>query len=184
MAGSLHPRSAGNGCIMRLAPIPMFFHRDHEVAVRHSAESSRTTHGTAECLDACRLFGSMIWKALSGLSKEEILLDHHGLDGLSPGIGSIALGDYRDKDESEIRGSGYLVASLEAALWCFWHTADFRTAVLQAANLGDDADTTAAVCGQIAGAYYGDEGIPAEWLDKLAMREEIAALAERLLVGA
>ena len=69
---------------------------------------------------------------------------------------------------------------LEAAPWCFLTTDSFSAAVLQAANLGQDADTTAAVCGQIAGAYYGESGIPAHWLDRLAMREQIASLAEQL----
>ena len=80
----------------------------------------------------------------------------------------------------EIRGTGYVVESLEAALWCFWRTDSFEEAILTAANLGDDADTTAAICGQMAGAYYGESGIPADWLDKLVMVEEIGALAEKL----
>ena len=73
-----------------------------------------------------------------------------------------------------------MVASLEAALWCFHHTESFKAAVLRAANLGDDADTTAAVCGQVAGAFYGDAGIPQRWLDQLTMREEIIRLADAL----
>ena len=84
------------------------------------------------------------------------------------------------KAESAIRGSGYVVESLEAALWCFMRTDTFRDAVLRAANLGDDADTTAAVCGQIAGAYYGEFAIPRDWLDKLCMYREIGDLADRL----
>jgi ADP-ribosyl-[dinitrogen reductase] hydrolase len=73
-----------------------------------------------------------------------------------------------------------VVESLEAALWCFYHTDTFEAAVLEAANLGDDADTTAAVCGQVAGAFYSDSGIPQKWLEKLVMRKEIASLADRL----
>ena len=84
------------------------------------------------------------------------------------------------KAASQIRGSGYVVESLEAALWCFLHTDSFERAILDAANLGDDADTTAAVCGQVAGAYYGASGIPERWLRRLAMRQQIAELAERL----
>ena len=77
-------------------------------------------------------------------------------------------------------GSGYAVESLEAALWCFLRTDNFRDAVLEAVNLGDDADTTAAVCGQVAGAFYGEAGIPPEWLGRLVLREEIGGLADRL----
>ena len=74
-----------------------------------------------------------------------------------------------------------MVESLEAALWCFDQTDTFESAILKAANLGDDADTTAAICGQVAGAFYGESGIPGKWLKKLAMREEISTLADRLL---
>ena len=65
-------------------------------------------------------------------------------------------------------------------MWCFIHTDSFKDAMLMVANLGDDADTTAAVCGQVAGAYYGVSGIPAGWLERLAVRSEITTLADRL----
>ena len=73
--------------------------------------------------------------------------------------------------------------SLEAALWCFLNTETYQDAILKATNLGDDADTTAAICGQIAGAYYGESGIPTDWLELLTMREEIGALADQLHVA-
>jgi ADP-ribosyl-[dinitrogen reductase] hydrolase len=98
----------------------------------------------------------------------------------SSSVAAIARGDYRGKSVSEIHGIGYVVQCLEAALWAFDSTTNFRDAVLAAANLGDDADTTAAICGQVAGAFYGDQGIPAQWLARLALRENIAALADRL----
>jgi len=98
-------------------------------------------------------------------------------------IRALARGDWRDKPRDAIRGSGYVVESLEAALWCVRHTASFRDAVLMAANLGDDADTTASVAGQIAGALYGVEGIPAEWRERVVMGAEIGELAGRLLAA-
>lgn len=79
-----------------------------------------------------------------------------------------------------MRATGYVVHTLEAALWSFARTTNFRDAVLMAVNLGDDADTTGAVCGQIAGAFYGADGIPARWLELLAKRELITNLATRL----
>ncbi|MBC7254677.1 MAG: ADP-ribosylglycohydrolase family protein [Chloroflexi bacterium] len=179
-AGSTDPYSAGNGCIMRLAPIPMFFFPDLEAVERMAAESSRLTHGAQECLDACRLFGRMLCRALLGEPKERILFgDSTSFTG-APKIVATAQGAYRNKAEALIRGSGYVVESLEAALWCFWQTSRFAEAILMAANLGDDADTTAAICGQIAGAFYGASNIPAHWLERLAMREEITRLADRL----
>jgi ADP-ribosyl-[dinitrogen reductase] hydrolase len=93
----------------------------------------------------------------------------------------IAAGDYFNRHVDEIKGSGYVVDSLEAALWCFYHSSSFEEAVLKAANLGDDADTTAAITGQIAGAFYGEHNIPSHWLEKLVMRNEIGEMAERLV---
>ena len=121
-------------------------------AVRFAGESSRTTHGAAECVDACKLYAAMLHQALSGSAKDAILRDpFSGLDvapPLSPSIQAIADGAYFDKGEDEISGSGYVVHSLEAALWCFNTTNTYRDAILRAVNLGDDADTTAAVCGR------------------------------------
>ena len=98
----------------------------------------------------------------------------------SDSIKRIACGDYREKPASAIRGTGYVVNSLEAALWCFWTTDSFEAAILKAANLGDDADTTAAVCGQVAGAHYGEAGIPTRWVERLALGAEIRNLADRV----
>jgi ADP-ribosyl-[dinitrogen reductase] hydrolase len=183
-SGSTHPRSAGNGSIMRLAPVPMYYVEDLAQVVHFSGESSRTTHGAQEAVDACRLFGVMIALGLRGESKENILFNHHfsilSDQPLAPAIQEIAAGSYKTKQAKEIRGSGYVVESLEAALWCFFNTDNYRDAILMATNLGDDADTTAAVCGQIAGAYYGVEGIPEDWLAKLAMRTYIEDVAKQL----
>ena len=179
MSGSTSPRSAGNGSLMRLAPIPIFYFPDLEKIRHFAAESSRTTHGAQECIEACQLFAEMLFCALSGRTKDEILGGTTGQLS-APQIQEIAAGRYRPKSVSEIRGTGYVVDCLEAALWCFYHTTSFKEAILQAANLGDDADTTAAVCGQIAGAFYGESNLPVEWLEKLFMRTEITGLADAL----
>ena len=181
-SGSTDYNTAGNGSIMRLAPVPMFYFPDYVKMLHFSSESSRTTHAADECLDACRLLASIIFNALSkdGADKEEILFRHSFNDWKSEKIGFVATGNYRDEYGKGVKGSGYVVESLDAAMWCFQHTDNYRGAILKAANLGDDADTTAAICGQIAGAYYGIEGIPESWLEKLAMREEIEALAEEI----
>jgi len=182
-SGSSSEWSAGNGCIMRLAPVPMYFWRDREKAVGFSNLSSRTTHAAEECVNACRLFGWQLFKALSGGSKEDVLFDNRQLTELPEKISEIALGTYRKKSTEEIFGTGYVVQSLEAALWCFHTTDSFKDAILTAVNLGNDADTTAAVCGQIAGAYYGVEGIPAHWLERLSMSVEIREMSVALRDG-
>jgi ADP-ribosyl-[dinitrogen reductase] hydrolase len=179
ISGSADPHSAGNGSIMRLAPVPLFYHPDLATAVHYSAESSRTTHGAPECIDACRLLAGLIYRALSGESKEDVLGEGHSFHG-EPKIMMIAKGEYQQKAIKEIRGSGYVVESLETALWCFVQTDTFEAAILKAANLGDDADTTAAICGQVAGAHYGESGIPTKWLERLTMRQQISTLADRL----
>ncbi len=96
-------------------------------------------------------------------------------------IDVVAAGSFREQAPPAIRGSGYVVASLEAALWAFASTPSFESGALAAVNLGDDADTTGAVYGQIAGAHYGEIGIPAAWLGRLARRDMIAGSAEALL---
>ncbi|MBL8866472.1 MAG: ADP-ribosylglycohydrolase family protein, partial [Planctomycetia bacterium] len=95
-------------------------------------------------------------------------------------VAAVAAGSYREKEPPAIVGSGYVVQSLEAALWAFHKSTTFRDGALLAVNLGNDADTTGAIYGQLAGAYYGEEGIPSEWRAKLTRRAEIADLAERL----
>lgn len=179
-AGSSDPHSAGNGSIMRLAPIPLFFFPDLQRIEHYAAESSKTTHGATECIDACRLLARVVGRALLGASKLDTLLaDADSFSG-SPAIEQIARGEYLGRSLDDVRGTGYVVHSLESALYCFRHTSNFRDAVLMAANLGDDADTTAAVCGQVAGAFYGAEAIPASWRARLALSTEIVRLADRL----
>jgi ADP-ribosyl-[dinitrogen reductase] hydrolase len=180
MSGSTHPSSAGNGSLMRLAPVAMFYAPSRAKAQAYAGKSSRTTHGAKECVDACTLFAGMLVSALSGAEKETILFESSVSEIVSEKILAIARGEYRDKPVQHIRGNGYVVDALEAALWCFYTTDTFSEAVLAAANLGDDADTTAAICGQIAGAWYGRSLIPTPWLDKLCLREKIIDLAEQL----
>lgn len=176
-AGSSDPYSAGNGSIMRLAPVVLFYYPDKAKVIHYAVESSRTTHGAQECLDACHLFAAILVRALDGESKDQVLFASSSNSFLTERISALAQGQYRTKTEDQIRGSGYVVESLEAALWCFLNSDSYQEAVLWAANLGDDADTTAAVCGQLAGAYYGVDDIPPDWLNVLAMRELITDLA-------
>ncbi len=187
IAGSRDPQSAGNGSLMRLAPVPMFFASNPERAIQMSAESSRTTHGTRTCLDACRYFGGLLVGALMGVTKPELLEqrytptgDQWNLDPLCPEIDEIASGSFKDKNPPDIIGSGYVVRSLEAALWAFNKSSTFEEGCLLAVNLGDDADTTGAIYGQLAGAFYGVEHIPEQWLNCLAFKAMIQQFADDL----
>ena len=185
--GSDDPWSAGNGSLMRLAPVPMFFAADPAEAIDRSADSSRTTHGAEEAVDACRYFAGLLVGALKGVSKETLLsVEYCPVENLwersplSEGIAEVANGSFKDREPPEIKGSGYVVKSLEAALWAFHESRGFRDGALLAANLGDDADTTAAIYGQIAGAYYGVGAIPPEWRMRLSMAAEITSMADSL----
>jgi len=188
LAGSPDPRSAGNGSIMRLAPVPIAFAHDPATAVRLAGESSRTTHGARACVDACRYLGGLIVGALRGVPKETLLEPRFTPDpggwGEAPMVAevdAVAAGSFLRKRPPEIRGTGYVVESLEAALWAFASTDTFRDGALAAVNLGDDADSTGAVYGQLAGAHYGKDAIPRSWREVLAMRAVIANFASSLV---
>ena len=157
LAGSTDPKTAGNGSLMRLVPVVLFYYPDLQKIQHFSPLSSRTTHGAPEAIQACMLFADLLASALAGESKAN--LSHSSVASLSEvKLQAIANGNYLTKSVDQIRGNGYAVDSLEAALWCFQHTDSFAEAVLSAANLGEDADTTAAIVGQIAGAHYGVAG--------------------------
>jgi ADP-ribosyl-[dinitrogen reductase] hydrolase len=179
-SGSLDPETAGNGSLMRLAPVALFYGPSIDEVVQFSAQSSRTTHGAPEAVQCCQLFGFVLARCLAEMPKHEVLDGGSGLALTEPKVLELAAGHYLNKSRSEVRGSGYAVASLEAALWCFHTTSTFEAAVLEAANLDEDADTTAAIAGQVAGAFYGVQGIPAAWLEKLHLRVEIQGMADGL----
>ncbi len=188
-AGSTDPFTAGNGSLMRLAPVPMYYAGEASEAIAKSADSSRTTHGAREAVDACRYFGGLLVGALNGVDKEALLSASfspvQGLWERSPlteKVAEVANGSFKHRGPPEIRGTGYVVESMEAALWAFHKSRNFREGALLAANLGDDADTTAAIYGQIAGAHYGAEGIPSEWRKLLTLATEIASMADDLYI--
>ncbi len=186
-SGPQHPHTAGNGSIMRLGPVVLFYASCPRQAVERAAESSLTTHGAQEAVDGCRYLAALIVGALSGVSKDGLLSDtFEPLPGfwkdqpLVPRIAEVASGSFRRRNPPEVRGTGYVVQSLEAALWSFYRSSSFEEGALLAVNLGEDADTTGAVYGQLAGAFYGVDGIPSQWLEKLSQREMIVSFADRL----
>lgn len=186
-SGSTDSMSAGNGSIMRLAPVPLLYASSPQEAIEYAAESSRTTHGAEEAVDACRYLAALIVGAVYGATKDELLSDHYEpLVGIwkerpfAARIAEIAAGSYKHLMPPAIEGTGYVVRSLEAALWAFHRSNDFREGALLAVNLGDDADTTGAVYGQLAGAYYGEEAIPAEWREVLVKLDLITSYTDKL----
>ncbi|ABD85997.1 ADP-ribosylglycohydrolase family protein [Rhodopseudomonas palustris] len=177
-AGSPDPRAAGNGSLMRLSPVAIRFWNDRQALQDVAIRQSRTTHAAAEALEACALYAEILADAIEGRPRSQLLRPRDG--AYAGAVQAIAAGSWRGKRRDQIQSSGYVLHSLEAALWCVGSTADFSSAVLKAANLGDDADTTAAIAGQLAGALYGASGIPRHWMARLAGREAILSRAAAL----
>ncbi len=178
LSGSTDPHSAGNGSLMRLSPVAIRWWRDPARAVEAARLQSRTTHGAPQAVEACALFAELLAEAIGGAPKETVLRtrDWRG----DAAIAEVAAGSWRAKERGAISSSGYVLHTLEAALWCVGRSGSVEEALILAANLADDADTVAAVTGQLAGALWGMSGAPAAWLGKLAWRDRIESLAVRL----
>jgi ADP-ribosyl-[dinitrogen reductase] hydrolase len=160
--------------LMRLAPIPVFYSDSFEKTVHYSGLSSQTTHKAIEAIDACRYFGALIFGALHGVGKEQLLDGLYSpIEGyweanpLTFSIKTVAEGSYKIKSRDEISSSGYVVHTMEAALWAFYNYDNFHDGVLAAVNLADDSDTVGAVYGQLAGAFFGETALPIEWILKM-----------------
>ncbi|CAF1176412.1 unnamed protein product [Rotaria sp. Silwood1] len=180
--------SAGNGSLMRLAPIPLFYSSaSYEMVKNYVEEATKLTHNDQRAIEACQFYAGLIWYALNGTPKEELLdrdfhrnvlkLNLHG------DVLRVADGSYKIKSgyEDGIRGKGYVVNSLEAALWVFYNdSGSFNKGVLLAVNLGDDTDTTAAIYGELAGTVYGIHAISPKWVKKLFQEKFIKTVAKAL----
>ncbi|WP_234414050.1 ADP-ribosylglycohydrolase family protein [Ideonella sp. A 288] len=174
--GPTHAITAGNGSVMRLGPVVLRYFPNEDEVLHCAAESSRTTHGATLAVEGCRLLAQALLNLLKGCPKDRCL------EGAAQHVAQarlrrIADGAFLKKPRSRIQSSGFVVHTLEAALWCLNRTASFEDAVLLAANLGDDADTVGAVTGQLAGAHYGASGIPDRWLQRLHRKNDIETLA-------
>lgn len=200
LTNNSHFLDSGNGSLMRLAPIPIYYNavygvEKYNTLVQAAVMSSITTHASSLCIQSCIAFATLLNRAINGIQIPD------GVEPSSSTKGSLLTlpeqiweltgvnetlvidimnGSYKTKTRDQIRSSGYVIDSLEAALWAFYSTDNFKDAILLAANLGDDADTVAAITGQLAGAYYGLDGIPTDWVDKITNKDEIIKLAEDL----
>jgi len=177
-ANNTDPKAAGNGSLMRLLPIPLAFYSRPYLARYYAELSSKVTHATKECLEACNYFSELICMACNNRTKEEICRPVRGK--FTSNIQEIVNGSFKHKQPPEIIGSGYVVKSLEAAMWAFYTSNSYAEAVLKAVNLGNDSDTTGAICGQIAGVYYGIDNIPNNWKKEVAQPELLRDTADKL----
>lgn len=173
--------AAANGSLMRLAAVPIRWHHEPERAMQFAGESSRTTHPASRPVDACRVYAAMTAALITGAAADEVLDPGFWQHGpLDPRVEAVVRGSWQHQEPPRIRGTGYVVDALEAALWAVAGATDFRDAILRAANLGNDADTTAAIAGQLAGARFGASGIPTAWRTAITHGHRIESIAGRL----
>lgn len=176
VAGDTDPRTAGNGSLMRLSPVAVRHWRNPTILRDIAARQSRTTHAAPQAVEACRIFATLLAEAIEGQPRSMVMRHRDDVEREAV-IAAIMAGRWSGMQRRDVLSSGYVAHSLEAALWAVATTGTFEGAVLAAANLGDDADTTAAIAGQLAGALYGAGAIPHHWLRRLAWEPRIRQLA-------
>jgi ADP-ribosyl-[dinitrogen reductase] hydrolase len=175
--------SAGNGSIMRLAPVIIAAHAGGltlEAAMDLARISARETHFAAEAEEGTALFGVLLYNAFSAETKQDVFAyGDHDQDEVFAKLAAAVAGASGQSAET-INPTGYIVNSLVAAVWAFMTTESFEEGALAAVNLGGDADTIGAIYGQLAGAYYGYEAIPEAWRRDVFQEQDIVQLADRL----
>ncbi len=173
----MRPRDASNGSIMRCAPVALWARSNPALNAQHSADSSRITHANPLAVDSC----------VSQNAAIAALLDDPSRDSLAVAIGAATLPEVRvalervpDQKVESIDASGYVLATLQSAFWAVWAHETFEEAVIAAVNLGQDADTTGAVAGALAGAKWGYQAIPSRWREALLGHDQFVKLADDL----
>lgn len=175
-----HPNgAAGNGALMRCAPVSLFHLNSMPMLIADSRRTALMTHADPKAQSACVILNVWLQEILTKGIKDarELALTFVPANERSPWH---RLLNIEERPESEISSSGYTVSTMEAAAWSFLRTETFEEAVVCAANLGDDADTVAAVTGALAGAYYGWRAIPEGWRETVKAGAFIRALALEL----
>ena len=172
-----HPdTSAGNGALMRCAPIALFYLNSFERVAEFSRSCARLTHSDTRAQSSCVILNTWIRAAILNGIRDGRAEAFAALkpSELAPWKKLANIETYREHD---IASSGYTVHTLEAAAWSFLTSGSYEEAIIRAANLGEDADTVAAVCGALAGAYYGYSAIPSRWKDQLQNEVRIREIA-------
>lgn len=181
-------QSNGNGSLMRIHPFVLYACAKR-MAVDEWSElimkASALTHAHDRSEVGCLIYSFVMMELLNGMGKNGIT---NGLKKAEQYLSictefvsykRIFRKDFSDLPRDEIRSSGYIVDTLEAAIWCVLTTDNYRDCVLKAVNLGDDTDTVASITGALAGALYGYDSIPKEWINTLRCRDYIEAMCNR-----
>ena len=184
--GSTHHRTAGNGSIMRLAPIAIKYWQNTNELIKYAALSSKTTHAAKEAVQASVVLALFLQGIFQAKHKDELFSTEFAksiiskIDDISPKLEAVVLGSYKIKSRNEISSSGYVIDTLEAALWSFYNGKTFSEVIILAVNLAEDADTVGAVTGQIAGAYYGYGKEMKKWAENIYKKDEIISIVNNL----
>jgi ADP-ribosylglycohydrolase len=192
-SGNIFEEDNGNGSLMRILPLAFYLKKEEDIEKLYQTvkEVSSITHGHFRSVFSCFIYVIFAIELMKGKDKKEAYdhvqktaLKFAEIQGFNPKeiqlFDKIIKNDISTYSEDEIRGSGYVLHSLEASLWCFLNSESYSEAVLKAVNLGEDTDTTGAITGGIAGIYYGFESIPEEWVAELVRKEDIEKLCEKL----
>ena len=172
-------KSDGNGAAMRLAPVAVRHWHTPREARRVADIQSHTTHYSALSAAACEYLVAVLCGLISGLTWSQASRPALN-DNWPDAIKALANEDWQQRDRDSISSTGFVVHTLEAALWAVDTTNSFAGALLKAVNLGDDADSVGAVAGQLAGARYGLSAVPVNWLEVLINRDDIEGLGRKL----
>jgi len=186
-AGSHDPNQLDREPLSRVAPVVMFFFADPAEAVARAAESARITAQAPMVLDCVRLLAAILHQALAGKEKGAVLRPPRDLwitPTTRPEVLAVYEGSYSRLDLADVQAGGHIVQALEAALWAFQRSANFREGALACANLGRDSDVVTAVYGAIAGAHFGVSSIPGIWRNSLMRQEAVIDASDRLLTHA
>lgn len=186
-AGSHDPEQLDKEPLSRVAPVAMFFFADAAAAVARAADAARITAQAPMVLDCVRLLAAIVVQALAGREKALVLKPPRELwilPSTRAEVLAVYEGSYVRRDLTEIQAGGHVVQALEAALWAFHRSANFREGALACANLGRDSDVVTAVYGAIAGAHFGVSSIPGIWRNSLMRQDAVIDTADRLLTHA
>ncbi len=172
-------RAAGNGAVMRCAPVALRFRRDRDLLVRASLDTARITHADPRCAWGAVAVNQALAHLLDGGQRDEA--PHAAIEGIPDADVRQAVAAALETPRDRLGSGGFVLDTVCAAFWCLLHHSTLEETVVAAVSLGDDADTTGAVAGALAGAHYGVGAIPHRWLDLLQPRQELEMLVDRLL---
>ena len=174
----MRPRDASNGSVMRCAPVALFARADPQANARYSADSSRITHANPLCVASCVALNAGIAALLNDPDSDPVVVAMDATDDVPV---RASLQAVPNQTAETLDAGGYVLATVQSSFWALTKHDTLEETIVAAVNLGQDADTTGAVTGALAGSRWGYSASPSRWLDVLRGREELVELTDRLL---